>query len=163
MRNFGLLGRSSVAALSAVVFSAPLASAAAASSLADGQHGEQVLSLVAKTTQFTPNGSGDAQGNGFTLANDLYRNDQRVGSGGGGCTIVRLETGASTGTLQCLITFALPEGDITVQGFAPYAPPPRDFNLSINGGTGRYAASRGYVHGHTVDDTTTELTFHIVP
>ncbi|MGW1802763.1 hypothetical protein ACWCQN_44700 [Streptomyces sp. NPDC001984] len=122
-----------------------------------------MLSLIAKTVQFTPNGSGDAQGNGFTLANDLYRGDQRVGSGGGGCTIIRLETGASTGTLQCLITFALSDGDITVQGFAPYAPPPRDFDLSITGGTGSYETSGGYVHGHTVDDTTTELTFHIAP
>ncbi|MGW1893988.1 allene oxide cyclase barrel-like domain-containing protein [Streptomyces sp. NPDC002004] len=157
MRKLDLLGRSSVAALSAVLISAPLASAA------DGQQGEQVISLVAKTTQFTPNGTGDAQGNGFTLANDLYREDQRVGSGGGTCTITRLEAGASTGTLQCLITFALTDGDITVQGHPPYAPPPSDFNLAITGGTGSYETSRGYVHGHVVDDTTTELTFHIVP
>ncbi|MET7784779.1 MULTISPECIES: allene oxide cyclase barrel-like domain-containing protein [Streptomyces] len=148
--------------MSAVVFSAPLASAAGASSLAGGQQGEQVLSLVAKTTQLTPNGPGNAQGNGFTLADDLYRDGQRVGSGGGGCTIVRLEARTRTGTLQCLISFALSDGDLTVQGFAPYAPPPRDFTLAINGGTGSYAASRGYVHGHTVDGTTTQLTFHIV-
>jgi hypothetical protein len=160
MRNIGLLGRISVAALSVVLFSAPLASAGdGASFRAGGQKGDQVLSLVAKTVQLTVNGSGDAQGNGFTLASDLYRDGQRVGSGGGTCTITRLEGGS--GTLQCLMTFALPDGDITVQGHSPYAPPPQDFNLAITGGTGTYKTSSGYVHGHSVDDTNTNLTFHI--
>ncbi|MER7467089.1 hypothetical protein [Streptomyces sp. NPDC097981] len=161
MRNSRLVRRSLVAALSAVLFSAPLASAAAASPQGNSKNSEQVLSLIAKTTLLTPNGPGDAQGSGFTLSNDLYRDGQVVGSGGGDCTIIDFEAGS--GTLQCLLTFALANGDITVQGHAPYAVPPQDFDVAITGGTGSYQSSRGYVHGHTVDATTTELTFHILP
>ncbi len=157
MRNFGLLGRSSVAALTAVLLSAPLASACPSGT--DDPLGEKTLSVVARITQFTPNGSGDAQGNGFTFAQDLYRDGQVVGSGGGTCTITHLET--PPGTLQCLSTYALPDGDITVQGHAPFAQPPQDFDLAITGGTGSYKTIRGYVHGHTVDSTDSQLTFHI--
>lgn len=160
MRTFNLLGLSAATVMSAALCCAPLASAAAPAAdsapRTDGQR-KEVLDLVAKTTQISPVDL--TQGSSFAVANDLYRDNHKVGQGGVTCTIVR--TDQNSGEMQCLGTLSLAKGDITIQGLRFFAQSPADFDMAITGGTGAYSDSSGWVHGHALNETDTQLTFHI--
>ena len=107
-------------------------------------------------------------GDYFVATEDLFRKGKKVGHDHATCTLTRLEpkTGKpETGAVQCLITFMLPEGQITVQGvrtFALDAQEPPNFVLAITGGTGAYKAARGSVHIVDLNETDSRITLQLI-
>jgi hypothetical protein len=70
---------------------------------------------------------------------------QPAGDDGGVCTVTSLQQTSVNhndhGNVQCLVTFALPGGEITVQQLS--APPPAPADLPVTGGTGIYRGAKG--------------------
>jgi hypothetical protein len=96
--------------------------------------------LTDHTTDLPP--KGDSAGDLLTFANPVFTSDDRtqVGRDQGYC--LRVEVGRSW---ECLWTLRLKDGEITVQGpFDDSA----DTDLTITGGTGKYAGARGTLHLH---------------
>ncbi|MEU6067522.1 MULTISPECIES: hypothetical protein [Streptomyces] len=148
MRKF-TLGLSAATALGTVLSCAPLASAA------------PPITLVARVTQTGAIGDGTSQGSGLVFAEDIYRDNQKVGRAGVTCTIVRTDPIGPTDSsrdMQCLGTFILGGGDITGQGILTFTQAPTDFTLAITGGTGSYYNASGTIHGHVLNDTDAEIT-----
>ncbi|MCX5406488.1 hypothetical protein OHA37_21755 [Streptomyces sp. NBC_00335] len=122
-----------------------------------GKH--QVLTLTGKLTQqtnFPVNPGGPAaQGDRTVVRSDLYDQDgKKVGETGGFCTLTRAAVpGDSGGAEECIVTYTLPGGQLTVQGmyFGILNPGPRpSFDNAITGGTGKYDRARGSVHADTI-------------
>ena len=95
---------------------------------------------------------GDPTGNQFVSAHDLYRGGHKVGVDGASCQIIDVVPPDSL-RVQCLASLSLPQGQLTGQGLvtideAGTSP----FTLAITGGTGAYAAARGQLTVHPVDD-----------
>ena len=107
-------------------------------------------------------------GDYFVATEDLFRKGEKVGHDDATCTLTRLQpkTGKpETGAVQCLGTFMLPEGQITVQGvrtFAFDAQEPPNFVLAITGGTGAYKAARGTVHIVDLNETDSRITLELI-
>lgn len=99
--------------------------------------------LTDHTTDLPP--KGDSVGDLLTFANPVFMSDDRtqVGRDQGYC--VRVEVGRSW---ECLWTLRLEGGQITVQGPFDDA---ADTDLTVTGGTGRYAGVRGTMHLHARD------------
>ncbi|MFF4692289.1 hypothetical protein [Streptomyces sp. NPDC001307] len=57
----------------------------------------------------------------------------------------------------------LADGDITAQGRVTFIQAPTDFDVAIIGGTGSYRRATGWLHGHSVNGTDTQVTLHIYP
>src|SRR3954470_10688036 len=113
-------------------------------------HGKTIR-LYAPTVQFALLDLGDR---GFGLGDESVFSDdlltapggKSVGFDGGVCTVIRVQDPTTqTGTLQCVVTFSLPGGQITTQSLADTA----NGGLSgtqlsaITGGTGRYRHAHG--------------------
>jgi allene oxide cyclase len=99
--------------------------------------------LTDHTTDLQP--KGDSAGDLLTFANPVFMSDNRtqIGRDQGYC--VRVEAGKSW---ECLWTLRLEDGQITVQG--PFDDS-GDTDLTITGGTGKYAGARGTMHLHARD------------
>ncbi len=99
--------------------------------------------LTDHTTDLPP--KGDSAGDLLTFANPVFTSDDRtqIGRDQGYC--VRVEVGRSW---ECLWTLRLKDGEITVQG--PFDDS-GDTDLTITGGTGKYAGARGSMHLHARD------------
>ncbi|MEU6086178.1 hypothetical protein ABZ865_05075 [Streptomyces sp. NPDC047085] len=154
MRSFNL-GLSTAAAVSALLCCAPPASAAPAG------NGTYTVTVVARNTEQSVVGDGTSQGSEITVAQDLYRDNQLVGRNVANCRIARTVTADNSRDMQCLGTFVLADGDITGQGRITFTQAPTDFDLAITGGTGRYRNASGWIHGHVLNDTDTQLTFYV--
>jgi hypothetical protein len=126
-----------------VVFAALLGLATGMSALA----GERLIviehAITDHTTDLPP--KGDSAGDLLTFANPIFTSDDRtqIGRDQGYC--VRVEVARSW---ECLWTLRLKEGQITVQG--PFDDS-GDTDLTITGGTGKYAGARGTMHLHARD------------
>jgi hypothetical protein len=107
-------------------------------------------------------------GDYFVATEDLFRHGERIGQDHALCTLTRLEPRRGTpesGAVQCVATFVLPEGQITVQGvrtFALDAQEPPNFVLAVTGGTGAYKAVGGSVHIVDLNATDSRLTLALV-
>ncbi|MCW7942295.1 hypothetical protein AAW14_09595 [Streptomyces hygroscopicus] len=124
---------------------------------------EEVFQLVARSTQvnsidLAP--SGASQGDEIVISGILLRQDVPVGTYGEVCTVTR--TGPMDDfDLQCVGTFTLDQGQITVQGrFDPNVQGGVD--LAITGGTGEFRTAGGFVHGVNINSTDTRVTVHLV-
>jgi allene oxide cyclase-like protein len=105
-----------------------------------------------------------ALGNRVVFSDDLFteKGGSSLGIDGGVCTVVRVADAADqSGTLECHITFDLPDGQITTQelhtltngelkGTQPGA---------ITGGTGKYRDAAGEVSVEFLSTTEANVTF----
>ncbi|MCX5124503.1 hypothetical protein OG898_14850 [Streptomyces sp. NBC_00193] len=143
-------------ALVALLACAPVASAVGtdADSARDKGKG-QVITLtgrLAEQSRFPVNPDGPAaQGDRTVFRSILFDKDgQQVGETGGSCTTTRVDNG---GAETCAVTYSLPGGQITAQGFVfgHLVPgPPPAFDNAITGGTGKYDRARGSIHAETI-------------
>lgn len=113
---------------------------------------------MTRVTQTAAIGDGTSQGSGLVFAEDVYRDNQKVGRAGVNCTIVRTDATDNSRDMQCLGTFILAGGDITGQGILTFTQAPTDFTLAVTGGTGSYYNASGTIHGHVLNETDTEVT-----
>jgi hypothetical protein len=154
---------SAAVCLAAVLGGAPLASAA--TSTGGGPHdpsGTEILHVVARQTQSASlhlgtGTKGPSLGDEFVYAEDLYIHGKKVGEHGVVCSYIHINPDA----LQCLGTFALPQGQITGQALLKL-PATATVNIAITGGTGAYSTARGFVHTVPAGTTERQLTFHII-
>lgn len=147
-----------VGAAAAVLAAAPLASAGAGG-WQGSHHGTEVLQLVARQTQSESldlGKKGHGLGDELIIAEDLYRDGKKVGDHSVACTYVH--TGPDE--LQCLGTFALPQGQMTGQALL-HLPATSAVDIAVTGGTGVYSGAGGYVHTVPAGTTERHLTFHI--
>src|SRR4051794_24660724 len=117
-----------------------------------GDHGRtKTLRLYAPTVQIKLLDLGDAGfslGDASVFSDDLLTapNGKTVGFDGGTCTVVRVkDAGTQSGTLQCLVTFSLPGGQVATQALTDTANGGLSGTQSsaITGGTGRYHNAHG--------------------
>ncbi|MGW7364370.1 allene oxide cyclase barrel-like domain-containing protein [Streptomyces sp. NPDC054841] len=143
------LALSAATAFGAVLYCAPLASAA------------PPFTLLTRVTEATTTGDGSSQGSELVIAEDVYRDNQMVGRAGVTCTIVRVDPLDDSRDMQCVATFLLAGGDITLQGRLTFTQAPTDFDVAVTGGTGIYSDASGTAHGHVVNETDTEVTISL--
>jgi hypothetical protein len=98
------------------------------------------------------NTPGDATGNQFVSAHDIYRGKHKIGTDGASCQVIDV-VGPEQLRVQCVASLSLPAGQITAQGLtvvneAGTTP----FTLAITGGTGAYASANGQVTVRPLDD-----------
>ncbi|MEV5954478.1 MULTISPECIES: hypothetical protein [unclassified Streptomyces] len=119
----------------------------------------EIVELVAKQTQSHTVDTGEkghSLGDELVVAEDLYQNGKKVGDHAVVCTYVHI----GPDTLQCLGTFALPQGQITGQALL-HLPSHSAVDVAITGGSGTYNGAEGYVHTVPAGTTERHLTFHI--
>jgi hypothetical protein len=161
MHKIGIRHLGAAALLTAALAGAPAASAAtpSPSNTPSAQQGSEVVQLVAKQTQSEPvdlGKKGLSLGDELVIAEDLYRNGKKVGDHSVVCTYVHLNPSA----LQCVGTFALPEGQIAGQALL-HLPAASSVDVAVTGGTGAYRAARGYVRTVPAGQTERKLTFYL--
>jgi hypothetical protein len=81
-------------------------------------------------------------GDGFAFHDQLLQGGQWIGADGGSCTYTQLRLNHHTGSALCTVTFALPKGQVNVQGLLNFRRGPLK-SFGVNGGTGAYRAARG--------------------
>ncbi|MFF7652306.1 hypothetical protein ACFZCY_21185 [Streptomyces sp. NPDC007983] len=172
-RHLRHLGLSAATALTAALLcAAPTAAAAPAPAGGSGDPlfpigRERVFDLVVHQTQSSAvdvGTSGPSQGDEFVLSGDLLRGSTTVGTFGEVCTLTRVGPAVDSFDQQCVATFRLPDGDITIHGLISVtaAGPEADINLAITGGTGRYRTAHGFVHAVNVTALDTNVTVHLI-
>jgi hypothetical protein len=158
MRKIHLRSLISVAAAALVLAGAQLASASTGSAQGAHQRAE-IIQLVAKQTQsqtVDTGQKGHSLGDELVIAEDLYQNGKKVGDHAVVCTYVHI----GPDSLQCLGTFALPQGQITGQALL-HLPSHSAVDVAITGGSGAYNGAGGFVHTVPAGTTERHLTFHI--
>ncbi|MFF4551230.1 hypothetical protein [Streptomyces sp. NPDC001435] len=158
MRKLHLRPLISVGAAALVLAGAQLASASTGSAHGAHQRAE-IIQLVAKQTQsqaVDTGQKGHSLGDELVIAEDLYQNGKKVGDHAVVCTYVHIGPDA----LQCLGTFALPQGQITGQALL-HLPSHSAVDVAITGGSGTYSGAEGYVHTVPAGTTERHLTFHL--
>ncbi|MFE2285465.1 hypothetical protein ACFXDJ_14975 [Streptomyces sp. NPDC059443] len=142
-------------ALAALLACASVAAAATDTGSVHDKGKDRVITLtgrLAQQTRFPVNpGGAPAQGDRTVFRSILFdKNNKEVGETDGTCTTTRVENG---GAEECVVTYTLPDGQLTVQGmyFGILNPgPPPSFDNAITGGTGKYDRARGSVHADTI-------------
>ncbi|RFC78218.1 hypothetical protein [Streptomyces sp. AcE210] len=158
MRKIHLRPFIAVAAAALVLAGTQLASASTGSAQGAHQRAE-IIQLVAKQTQsqtVDTGHRGHSLGDELVIAEDLYQNGKKVGDHAVVCTYVHI----GPDSLQCLGTFALPQGQITGQALL-HLPSHSAVDVAITGGSGSYNGAGGYVHTVPAGTTERHLTFHI--
>ncbi|MEV0181757.1 hypothetical protein AB0I54_21025 [Streptomyces sp. NPDC050625] len=116
---------------------------------AQGREFTDVITLTSKSTGISrvAVGSGDTSvGDQIIITADLFLDGLAYGTEAAVCTRV------ADDTTHCVGTFALPQGQLTWQHMqtTPVGTPPENFCVAITGGTGLYAAARGFARiAHT--------------
>jgi hypothetical protein len=135
---------------------------ASASARDEGENEFTLIGTVVEETDIDLGPTGDSQGDQFVFTDDLFKEGKHVGWNGGVCTVVRLVPEVSA-SLQCVATFSLPEGQITVQGLVTFefedAPAP--LTVAITGGTDAYERAQGELTVEDVSETETRYTFDL--
>jgi hypothetical protein len=158
MRTFSLRALVPFGVAAAVLAGAPLASAGTGTTHPSHQR-EETIQLVARQTQSQAvdvGKKGHSLGDQLVIAEDLYRNGKKIGDHAVVCTYVH--TGPDA--LQCLGTFALPQGQITGQALL-HLPSHSAVDVAITGGSGAYSGAGGHVHTVPAGTTERHLTFHV--
>ncbi|MGW7521912.1 allene oxide cyclase barrel-like domain-containing protein [Streptomyces sp. NPDC054783] len=136
----------------------PSASADTGSAHGAYQHAE-TTELVARQTQsrlVDVGSKGHSLGDQLVIAEDLYQNGKKIGDHAVVCSYVHIRPDE----LQCLGTFALPQGQITGQALL-HLPSNSAVDVSLTGGSGAYSGAGGYVHTVPAGTTERALTFHV--
>ncbi|MGW6572016.1 allene oxide cyclase barrel-like domain-containing protein [Streptomyces sp. NPDC054945] len=150
-------------ALVALLACAPVAAAATDAHSVQLKPRERVITLtgrLAQQSRFPVNpGGAAAQGDRTVFRSVLFdQAGKEVGETGGICTTTRVENG---GAEECVVTYTLPGGQLSVQGmvFGILNPgPPPSFENGITGGTGEFDRARGSVHADTIAPGTRRFT-----
>ena len=129
--------------LSALIVTA-VYSATSASASGDGTKTLVLEERDSRETEVDVGEPGFGAGDQFVFRSKLFKNDERVGTVGGACTIVGIlnETNAD---VQCVATLRLKHGQITAQGFITFAEETAPFTVAVTGGTGRYRNAHGEI------------------
>lgn len=133
-------------------------------SAADGNRTETIR-LTARQVQsrlLDLGAKGLSLGDELVIAEDLYRGGKKIGDHSVVCTYIRIQPGDLQ--LQCVGTFALPEGQITSQALLHLkrqGTPAPAVDIALTGGSGAYSTARGYVHTVAAGGTERQVTFHI--
>jgi hypothetical protein len=102
---------------------------------------------------------------GWVSNSSLLEDDAVVGHMVSSCQYVKVSPNGLKGSLQCVITAELPEGQITIQGrlvLSPEAEPGLAF--AVTGGTESYANVRGSVTGEPIEGSLdSTIIFSLVP
>ncbi|MGW6877543.1 allene oxide cyclase barrel-like domain-containing protein [Streptomyces xanthophaeus] len=142
--------------------------AAAATDTGSAQAGDKgriitVLGEVQQLTRFPVTPGSVSQGDQVVVRSDLFDEaHNKVGETHGTCTTTR---GGADEAEQCVVTYILPDGQITVQGMYFNYLDQGPFDNAITGGTGKYEKARGSVHSETIDTDpkiVRRFTIHIV-
>ncbi|MCX5609644.1 MULTISPECIES: allene oxide cyclase barrel-like domain-containing protein [unclassified Streptomyces] len=158
-------------ALVALLACAPVAGAAGTDTGSGHDKGKhRVITLIgrlAEQTRFPVNPGGPAAQGDRTVVRSILSDQagNQVGETGGFCTTTRAALpGDSGGAEECVVTYTLPDGQLTVQGmyFGILNPgPPPSFDNAITGGTGKYHRARGSVHADTIGTGTRRFTIDL--
>ena len=120
------------------------------------------LAEVQQLTRFPVTPGSVSQGDQVVVRSDLFDEaHNKVGESHGTCTTTR---GGADEAEQCVVTYILPGGQLTVQGmyFGILNPgPPPSFDNAITGGTGKYHRARGSVHADTIATGTRRFTINL--
>ncbi|MGW6706023.1 allene oxide cyclase barrel-like domain-containing protein [Streptomyces sp. NPDC054956] len=148
-------------ALVTLLVCAPLATASTADH--DATHSNprkhKVITLtgtLAEQSRFPVNLNGPAAQGDRTVVRSILTDEdgKKVGETGGFCTTTRAAlTEDPGGAEECVVTYTLPDGQLTAQGMyfgILKAGPPPSFDNAITGGTGKYRRASGTVHAETI-------------
>ncbi|MFC9491418.1 hypothetical protein ACFTZM_35810 [Streptomyces hydrogenans] len=106
------------------------------------------LAEVQQLTRFPVTPGSVSQGDRVVVRSDLFDEaHNKVGETHGTCTTTR---GGADEAEQCLVTYVLPDGQITTQGVYFDYIDQGPFDPAITGGTGKYEKARGSVHSETI-------------
>ncbi|MEU5217405.1 hypothetical protein AB0G79_14555 [Streptomyces sp. NPDC020807] len=106
------------------------------------------LAEVQQLTRFPVTPGTVSQGDRVVVRSDLFDEaHNKVGETHGSCTTTR---GGTDEAEQCLVTYVLPDGQITTQGVYFDYVDQGPFDSAITGGTGKYDKVRGSVHSETI-------------
>ncbi|MGW3324841.1 allene oxide cyclase barrel-like domain-containing protein [Streptomyces virginiae] len=126
-----------------------------------------VLGEVQQLTRFPVTPGSVSQGDQVVVRSVLTDEaGNRVGETHGTCTTTRgiIQPGDEEAE-QCLVTYTLPGGQLTVQGMYFNYLDQGPFDNAITGGTGEYKKARGWVHSDTIRTTPPvkrRFTIHLV-
>ncbi|MFF2778926.1 hypothetical protein ACFVU3_29030 [Streptomyces sp. NPDC058052] len=129
----------------------PVAAGATDAGSAQARGKDRTLTFLAEVqqlTRFPVTPGAVSQGDQVVVRSDLFdETHNKVGETHGTCTTTR---GGADEAEQCLVTYVLPDGQLTTQGvyFDYIAQGP--FDSAITGGTGKYEKARGSVHSETI-------------
>jgi hypothetical protein len=129
-----------------------------AGAAASDRSGNKTLELTAVETQSAPLFTEGFLGSRFVGVDDLSSGTRKVGSGGRSCEVVAQGEDHS-GTFQCLITLALPDGLLTLQALPTLTEQGLErFKAAVTGGTDEYRHARGEARVEEVSPTETRYT-----
>ncbi len=121
---------------------------------AAGHGGGSTLNLTTRTDQFAfvdQGAPGPSVGDQLVFSDTVYRNGTEFGTSVSTCVMAKVT--ATTATCAQVVAFALPDGQLTLQGITvgPNRPPkPGEqfgFALAVTGGTGAYRTASGDADG----------------
>ena len=129
------------------------------------KHERHVLKLTTTTldqAQADVGKPGLSLGDVSVITEDAYRDGKKVGTSDLSCTVVRVDLPKHFFAAQCFNTTALPEGQITSQGYVTSDQIEKvPFEQAITGGTGAYRAARGVLTVDEAGDGPAHLTFDL--
>ncbi|MER5488413.1 hypothetical protein ABT024_35075 [Streptomyces sp. NPDC002812] len=144
----------------------PVAAAATDTGSAQARDKGRIITVLAEVQQLTrfPVTPGSvSQGDEVVVRSDLFDEaHNKVGETHGTCTTTR---GGADEAEQCLVTYVLPDGQLTTQGIYFNYLDQGPFDSAITGGTGKYEKARGSVHSDTIatdPKVVRRFTIHIV-
>lgn len=163
MRKKVLVLVSVLALVSVVIFGSP-----AEAGPASGTSAEQLV-LTAHTVQqafvdVDPKGQTPTLGDEQVFSDDVSQNGTKVGTDGGVCTIVNVDPNGTQFTVQCLVTFSLPKGQLSTQGLVtvPVTGQPAPFKIAITGGTGSYRTAHGQITVTSTSETDAKVKVDLI-
>ncbi|MFD8141589.1 hypothetical protein [Streptomyces sp. NPDC059708] len=122
-----------------------------------------VLAEVQQLTRFPVTPGTVSQGDQVVVRSDLFdKAHKKVGESHGTCTTTR---GGADEAEQCVVTYVLPGGQLTVQGMYFNYLDQGPFDNAVTGGTAKYEKARGSVHSDTIATTpklVRRFTIHLV-
>jgi hypothetical protein len=115
----------------------------------------QFRGVTTEATNLDLGEEGPSQGDEFIFHDVLKREGEKIGHDGGVCTV----TTVKGPELQCVVTFSLSGGDITIQGLAKEG---EVFVFAVTGGTGQYQGASGEARVAVKSDTVARITIDLV-
>ncbi|MFF4350015.1 hypothetical protein [Streptomyces sp. NPDC001530] len=131
----------------------------ASADVSAAKHHVETFQLVGKQTSAGEVDLGErgvSVGDQRVVHEDLYRDGKKVGDHSAVCTFTQVNPAA----LQCLGTFALPEGQFAAQSLL-HLPAPPSVDVSITGGSGAYRTAQGFVRTVPAGETERHFTVHL--
>lgn len=130
--------------------------AASANDDDDDNGGLQLTAVSNQFEEFDVGKKGLSVGDHYVFSDDVWMDDEEVGSLDGFCVLTRVE--GATYHEQCTVTVTLPDGQMTSQGAIAFDEDfDNTFTIAITGGTGDYVGADGEAHVEFVSETETSI------